>query len=348
MNVVQVVPRLPPPAEGVGSYALALARALETACGLGSRFLAADPPTAGEWDLDGFDAAAIPAGPRAEALTGRLTEAEVVLLHYANYGYQRRGCPAWLLHAVRRWRREGGRRLVTVFHEVYATGPPWRSSFWTFPVQRRIAAGVARTSDALVTSLDLYVRRIGPAATAEKTSVTPVFSTVGEPQDPPSLASRARRMVLFGGRGARARAYGDLRRDLLASCRALGVEEIADVGPPLESTEESMDGIPVRRHGVLAASEVDDLLLDSLAGFMAYPAFFLPKSTIFAAYCAHGVLPVCSWPRAVPDGEVSMGRHYWRSGAGGDPQGIATAARSWYEGHSLRVQTEVFRHLLAP
>jgi hypothetical protein len=342
VRIVQLVPRLPPPAEGVGSYALALAGALETACGVESRFLAAAPPPAGGWDLDGFAASPLSSG---------LAEAEVVLLHYANYGYQRRGCPVWLARAVRRWRRGEGRRLVTVFHEVYATGPPWRSSFWTFPLQRQLAAAVARTSDAVVTSLDLYSRRIGPAATPAKTSVTPVFSTVGEPPNPPPLAARARRMVLFGGRGARARAYGELRPALAAACRSLEIEEIADVGPPLgiaAEAAETIDGIPIRRHGVLSASKAGALLLDSLAGFVAYPPFFLPKSTIFAAYCAHGVLPVCSWPRAVPDGEVSAGRHYWRPGAGGDPQGIATAARTWYESHSLPVQTEVFRRLLAP
>jgi hypothetical protein len=231
---------------------------------------------------------------------------------------------------------------VTVFHEVYATGPPWRSSFWTQPLQRRIAAAVAEVSDAVVTSLDLYVRRIGPAA-AGKASVSPVFSTVGEPPEPPPLAGRARRIVLFGGRGARARAWGELRPDLLAACRALGAEEIADVGPPLESAEESLDGIPVRRLGALPAAEVSRLLLGSRAGFVAYPAFFLPKSTIFAAYCAHGVLPIQAWRRRSRAGGTAP---RWTAGSG-DPQAIASAAHAWYREHSLERQAERFHALLA-
>ena len=157
MRVLQIVPRLPPPEEGVGSYALCLERALAVH-GISTHFLTAEEG----------------------GLARRMEEAEAdaVLLHYANYGYQRRGCPFWLPGALRRSR---ARRRVTIFHEVYATGPPWRSSFWTQPFQRRIAAAVARTSDALITSLDLYVRRIGPAASPEKTWVTPVFSTVGDP-----------------------------------------------------------------------------------------------------------------------------------------------------------------------
>lgn len=317
MRVLQIVPRLPPPEEGVGSYALCLERAL-AGHGISTSFLTAEE------------------GGLARRL--ERAEADAVLLHYANYGYQRRGCPFWLPGALR---RRGTRRLVTVFHEIYATGPPWRSSFWTQPFQRRIAAAVARTSDALITSLDLYVRRIGPAAAPEKTSVTPVFSTVGEPREVPPASSRARRMVVFGGRGARGRAYGEMRRDLAAACRALAIEEIADVGPPLERTEDAVAGVPVRRRGLLPAEEVGALLCDSLAGFVAYPAFFLPKSTIFAAYCAHGVLPVQAWRRRSPAGGAAP---VWR---GGDPQETAAAARAWYGGHSLERQVERFRGLLA-
>jgi hypothetical protein len=315
MRVLQIVPRLPPPEEGVGSYALCLERAL-TGHGISTCFLTAEE------------------GGLAQRL--ERAEADAVLLHYANYGYQRRGCPFWLPGALRRCRR-----LVTVFHEVYATGPPWRSSFWTQPFQRRIAAAVARTSDALITSLDLYVRRIGRAAAPEKTWVTPVFSTVGEPREAPPLSSRARRMVIFGGRGARSRAYGEMRRELAGACRALAIEEIVDVGPPLERTEDSVDGVPVRRCGLLPAAEVGALLCDSLAGFVAYPAFFLPKSTIFAAYCAHGVLPVQAWRRRSPAGGAAP---VW---SGGEPQEAATAARAWYGGHSLARQVERFRELLA-
>jgi hypothetical protein len=326
----------------VGTYAAALASTLAERFGVETRFVVGDPAWNGG---TGNGARPVAARTAADLLAG-LEGEETVLLHYVNYGYQRRGCPVWLAQAVRRWRRGGPeRRLVTVFHEVYATGPPWRSSFWTLPLQQRIAAATARASDALVTSLDLYVRRLGAAASPEKTAVLPVFSTVGEPESPPPLAVRARRMVLFGGRGARSRAYGELRPALAAACRALEIEEIADVGPPLEDAPAVVEGVPVRRLGVLPPAEVGSLLLGSLAGFVAYPTFFLPKSTIFAAYCAHGLLPVCSWPQPIRDGEVAAGRHYWAGS--GDPQAIAAAARAWYAGHGLARQAETFRCLLA-
>ena len=45
-----------------------------------------------------------------------------------------------------------------MFHEFHAMGPPWRSSFWLSPLQRRLATSLTRLSDGLVTSLELHRR----------------------------------------------------------------------------------------------------------------------------------------------------------------------------------------------
>ena len=135
MKVLQIVPRLPPPAEAVGAYAAALGRVL-AAGGMSSCFLVGDrhwahavEPEAGA-DLAGAAVLERRAATMARQLAA--TGATAVLLHYVNYGYAPRGCPAWLVRGIARWRSGAtGRRLVTYFHEVYATGPPWRSSFWT-------------------------------------------------------------------------------------------------------------------------------------------------------------------------------------------------------------------------
>lgn len=312
MTVFQIVPRLPPPFEGVGTYASALAGALERR-GIATRFVTGEAQT-------------------PEALLEGLRGADTALLHYANYGFQSRGCPLWLVEGLDRWRTPG-RRLVTFFHEVWATGPPWRSSFWLFPVQRRLATRVARLSAAVATSLERYGEMLHGEA-----EVMPVFSTVGEPAVVPPLAERARRIVVFGGAGARRRTWGRFLPDLAAAVRSLEVEEIWDVGPPV-AVPATAGGAPVRALGVLAPSEVSHLLLGSAAGFLAYPPDFLPKSTIFAAYCAHGMAPVCAWDGPAP------GALCWN--VAGDPQAAASAARDWYAGHSLERQAERFERLLA-
>ena len=349
VEVIQIVPTLPPRAEGVGSFALALAEALSASSGARSRFLVADrgwsPP-----GKSGADARVLPAAD-PEALRAALSQGggSPVLLHYAGYGYHPRGCPAWLVEGLRRWKQTyPERRLVTVFHEVYATGWPWRSSFWLSPVQRRLAGRLAQLSDGLVTSVGLYGRMLRRRAPYRQVTVLPVFSAVGEPEDVPPLCGRARRLVLFGGAGTRRRAYERLEGALANACRALDVEEVCDVGPP-GPTPGRVAERPVRRLGPLPAGAVRGLLRESLAGFVAYPAALLAKSTIFAAYCAHGLLPVSAWDR--PRRRTDPPPPYWppRPEAPGrdELQGIADRARTWYAGHALASHTALYRELLA-
>ena len=325
-QIVQIVPQLPVPPEGVGGYAEALAGALRDRSGIETRFVVGS------------------VARTVEALLDALADAPVALLHYANYGYQRRGCPTWLVEGLVRWLQRGaGRRLVTVFHEVYATGPPWRSSFWLSPLQQKLAATLARSSAALATSLDLYSRMLRPWVPQKRIAVLPVFSTVGEPAVVPRLDERSRRLVVFGGTGVRRRAWGRLPA-LARTVAALGIEEVVDVGPPVEAPPR-VGEIPVRTLGVLPAGEVSELLRGSLAGFVAYPEPFLAKSTIFAAYCAHGMVPVCAGDgRKSPDPDPP----FWTPGSAlADPQGIADRARAWYAGHALDRQAEVYRELLS-
>ena len=333
-EVVQIVPRLPPPAEGLGGYALALAGALDRYHGVASRFLAAasSPRNAGAL-CDLLDA----------------TPGLPVLLQYAGYGYQSRGCPGWLLNGLEAWKRGSpDRRLVTFFHEVHAMGPPWRSSFWTSPVQRHLAARLTRLSDATATSLDLYaglLRRWGPR---RDPVVLPVVSNVGEPAVAPPLSARAPRLVVFGGAGNRSKIYGRHLAELAAVCRTLGLTEVADVGPPVALPAAAGEA-PIVRLGLLSEGEASSALLAARAGFLAYPAAFLGKSGVFAAYAAHGVAPVCT-TAALPASGLTAGIHYLAAehtaGAGAALQAVADAARTWYAGHAIRQHAALLSGLL--
>lgn len=332
--VVHIVPVLPPPLEGVGGYALALAEALRDRYGIDSAFVAAAAlPTRTP------DALRTALAALTDAEPGKLPTA---LLHYAGYGYHPRGCPDWLIEALEGW--DG--RLVTTFHEVWAMGPPWRSSFWLSPRQRHLAGRLARRSDGLVTSMGLYRRNLLRRAPGREVTVMPVFSTVGEPAAVPPLDRRDRCLVLFGGPGVRGRAWRHSSPALAATCNRLGLTEIWDIGPPAEETPDSLRGRPVRRLGPLPASEVSQRLLSAVAGFVAYPAPFLAKSTVFAAYCAHGMLPVSAWHR--PRRRVEPPPPFWRPAAApsDDPQRMADRARDWYSRHTLDRCAEVYGRLL--
>jgi hypothetical protein len=350
VSLIQVVPQLPPAIGGVAGFATTLARALAEAGGAPSFFLVA----ARAWrTTDELPAAAI--GEQSAAnLERQLTStgASTVLVHYANYAYQRRGCPSWLVEGAQRWRRASpGRRLVSFFHELYATGPPWRSSFWLSPAQRRLAARMLRASDGAATSLALYGRRLARWSPGAEPLVAPVFSTVGEPAAvPPSAEREPRTMVVFGGPGGRRRAYRELRPVLATACRALAVVEVLDLGPPLGELPAEIAGVPVRALGIRPEPEVSAILLRSYAGFLAYPEAFLPKSTAFAAYCAHGLVPVVAWPQQRRADPAAPERPpFWAPDvepAPADPARLAARACAWYGGHDLTCQAAAIGALL--
>jgi hypothetical protein len=355
MNVLQIVSSLPPALDGVGGHALALARAL-AAGNVMSRFLVAAPSQKAAAGTGGLPETAV--AERGSAALARQLAAsgtDLVLVHYVNYAYERRGCPAWLVGGLARWRAGApGRRLVSVFHEVYASGPPWRSSFWLSPIQRRLAARLLRASDAAVTSLDLYGRMLARWRPRRAVAVAPVLSTVGEPAAmPPPAERRPRVLLVFGSAGNRCRAYGQLRPFLASASRALKIVEIVDLGPTLADLPAAIDGVPVRALGPLPEEQASAVLSRAFAGFLGYPPPLLGKSSIFAAYCAHGLVPVCAWPRpgrpASPreDAPPPCWNPCAAAAAPAEPAALAARALDWYHEHDAARQAAWYHDLFS-
>jgi hypothetical protein len=327
-DVIQIVPGLRD--GGVADHARTLAVGLRER-GIKSRFLVAAD---GDGDAVGADTERLPSRT-ADALVAALHalgDAPVVL-HYSNYGYATRGCPRWLVGGLEAWRRNGGPQLITVFHELFATGRPWESSFWLSPVQRRLAARMSRASTGLVTSLDHYGARLRAWSPDAPVAVLPVFSTTGEAPLPSPLPERNPTLVVFGSEGVRRRAYRLATAEIGVACRQLGIGAILDVGAG-DAAPERVGVVPVSQLGFLPAEQVGALLGRSLAGFAAYPRAYLGKSTVFASYCAHRLVPVCSWPGETADGAPEF---LWHP-SGPVPaswQAVADRAYAWYGEHSL-------------
>ena len=112
----------------------------------------------------------------------------ILVLHYVGYGYARRGAPVWLVQGLRRWKSGASQRgLVVMFHEVWAFGPPWTSSFWLFPLQRALAAELLRLADTFLTNTGLHSTTF-PVRSRKPISVAAVLvlSNIGEPTNLPS------------------------------------------------------------------------------------------------------------------------------------------------------------------
>ena len=140
--ILQIVPRAPGNREGVGDYAWTLATGLRTR-GYETTFVAAH-------SADGSEILAPLA--RISDEEWRRHRASAIVLHYVNYGYHARGVPWSLPKKIERIHELTGARLITIFHELYASGSWRQSAFWLRPLQKHIARVLARRSAACFAS----------------------------------------------------------------------------------------------------------------------------------------------------------------------------------------------------
>jgi hypothetical protein len=128
----------------------------------------------------------------------------------------------------------------------------------------------------------------------------------------------------------------------------LEIEEIVDIGPSLGFELEPINGITVTRLGVKSDREISSLLSSSVVGFFDYATEYLAKSTIFAAYCAHRVIPVGVFYEGLNVDGLEAGKHYWLGDryAGSmnllEGQVVADNAYAWYQNHNLSVNARAF------
>lgn len=355
MTIIQIVPRLPPAIDGVGDYALNLARQLRKNYGINTNFVVGDYNWNGGTNIDGFPVSKMTAHSASELLSLLSEDISTVLLHYVGYGYAKRGCPIWLVEGLERWKSSiANARLVTMFHEISASGSIWTSAFWLSKLQTNLAARLVQLSDRTITSKELYAKILHQLRQGKQTRIPTlaVFSNVGEPERVPLLAQRHRQLVIFGGYSNRLRVYRQSLAKLELVCHQLEIEEILDIGPSIGLSFKSVNRVPIVEMGQQPAAQISHILLNSIAGFLDYNPDFLGKSTIFSAYCAHGLLPISAQSSTLPIDGIEPGKHYllleriaeYKSGS--ELQAIADNAYIWYQTHNLSVQAQIFAESL--
>jgi hypothetical protein len=316
------------------------------------------------------------------------------LLQYVGYGYQKRGCPVWLVRGLQEWRKqkvesknlgaessgqkpesrkkkveikknEGGDKfqlsqfpisalsnLVTMFHEISASGPVWQSVFWTSPVQRWVAKSLAQMSSHCFTNLNLHAQVLQDLLPKKDAYITvlPVFSNMGEPEALPDWNQRQPRMIVFGSASQRRKVYFKHQADLEKACRVMDLNEIVDIGAAMEIPQLS---VRVSKRGILPAAEASREMLSARAGFFAYPVNCLGKSGIFAAYAAHGLVPVTFEKNGMEnlDGLI-LGEHFISANSlqGHDAdhlENIGKNAFEWHGRHSTQKQATAFAEKLS-
>jgi hypothetical protein len=243
--------------------------------------------------------------PLERAGPSRLADAEFehVILHYVNYGYQARGIPFGLIPIMRDLRQACRGRILTVFHELYASGPPWKSAFWLQPLQKRIARTLAQLSEVCVVSSEAMLRDLGRLASGVRGIVHPVLSNFGEPDLSAGqfLQRDPHRWAICGGTALIERSLKSFRKIMNRIPEKIAPRQLSVFGGNDNSTIRSLlleCGIQTDYRPRIDAADAIPILLASSFLWLDYfdrqevPTEFVLKSTAFAAACAHGVVPI--------------------------------------------------------
>lgn len=299
MTILQIVPRSPGSPDGVGDYALTVARKLLAAYGHKTIFAAhqsASAATGGDFEIVPLVSPATSGLPRREH--------DRVILHFVNYGYQKRGVPFWLLPVLRDLHSQCRGAWLSIFHELYASGPPWKSAFWLRPLQIQIAKSISRMSDACIVSSEASRAQLKQLTPSAKVSVHPVVSNFGEPAlSAEQIIHRdPHRWVICGGTALVERSLRSFREILNQIPDTFSPRELFVLGgndnPATRSLLVDLANIQCDYRPQIPATQASQVLSTASFAWIDYfhrpdvPTAVALKSTAFVAACAHAVVPV--------------------------------------------------------
>jgi hypothetical protein len=348
--IIQVLAQLRPERCGVSDQAVSLAHEFESAFQINSAFVVVNSKEPCDLSF-----------PRAYCGQSELLRAcdsiskgrpSALLIHVSGYGYSADGAPSELADAIVEVKKSGRFRISVYFHELFADGMPWRSAFWHAHRQKRALRRIAEECDLIVTSNRHYaewLHRETVRGSGIPVKIRPVFSNVGETQELRPMAHRTPAMVILGVAGSKQRAYRQLS-EMGNSLWRLGIKEILDIGPEFDAPAE-LGGIPVKRMGLLPATQLARHLSESRFGFVPHPPFLLAKSSILACNVALGTIPLISVPftgemDGLKDGVHTVSPQTAEAVVASGLDNCSDAVWRWYSKHRLHVHAKTYAEWL--
>jgi hypothetical protein len=312
MRLVQMVPALPPARDGIGDYAVLLARGLAVA-GIDTTFLTYEPGAEPGVVADRFESRALSSRSAGE-LSERLEEraagegARVVLLHYDPIRVAPRQVPGWLVSGLRRWKGAGSRRrLVATFHELTPDYRERKLDLVLRPLQRHVTTRLLDLTDLAFCSVQGVASRLAEYRPGIPIRRVPVYSNLLEPLLAPDAAPRdPHRWIALGSTW---RLINSLEtfvaalRGVPAWCAPRHLAVVGGGGVGEDRLERTLRDLPsslaVSRHPGVSPGEASGLLLASafcfqriLRGDHPFDPHLLFKSGVFAAATVHGAVTV--------------------------------------------------------
>lgn len=356
--IIHIVPQLPPTICGVGDYATLVGQRIEeltlrTRCA----YLACGhrKSTHLNTDVVAVDATGSCDPSRIWRATDHLAtrfpvDNITLLLHYSGYGYNAGGAPAWLASALETPpARFANLRLITFYHELYATGWPWERAFWKSGSQRGVATRIARKSNRVITNRAESAHWLTAAAELSHDDVQclPMPSNVDEPTAMTSWRKRPPVAVMFGGARFKRRFLSHSNCSSVVNiCQRLGVRRIVNLGEvvswkPCGRYAKEIDFIQT---GYLPASEISSYFQSARIALVEYFPGYYAKSSVFAAAAAHGVAPILTRNAESEKDDLVSGENYLETrdlierGASEIAERVdhvSAGIVAWYQGHNI-------------
>jgi hypothetical protein len=348
-RILQIVPRLPPHNDGVGDYALRLATQLRKDHKIDTHFLAFHQGSELEKTIEDFAATSLPAHDCKTFMSVLPPDIDHILLQYSNYPYlsSKLKAPFWLPDALQSAIEERQLGLTVMFHEL--PWLKWKKIRILNPIQCLVSRRLGRIANTVITN-NWQSRKILEDWLGRPVQCLPVFSTIGESDHSLTLKERKRQLVIFGSTD-RDRVYRHSLSQIRQLCHEYCIETLCDVGQPLGLRQRyDFNGIDLVEMGFQPAEAVRQILSESLFSCVDYSHFpgNLAKSSVFAATCAHGAVPLLTkYDPSEADGLI-LDHNYlliasnMRGRDFSDLQLVADHSYQWYLAHNLSETTKRF------
>ncbi len=288
-NIIQICPTYPPNIGGVGNYANILSNYLKKKK-INSKILISDY-------LENKNKKITLFGKKNKNLYSLIqnNDAKDIILHFSGYGYASRGLCFNLIWTLEKWRQNlKSRRLITVFHEIYATGPVYRMSFWTSFLQKYLAKKLLNLSDISFVTSKQNKFTLSSFNKKKKIIYTNVFSNIGELKINKKIKKRKNKAIIFGNIYQKQILYKDIllnKNKYELFLKKMSINEIFEIGPNINISKSNIfENININKIGIRSKKFISNLLKNSKIGLVYYPVGQMTKSGIIAAYASHGLV----------------------------------------------------------
>lgn len=361
--VIHLCPRHFPDSCGVGDYADATAREMQSLFNVrtatfaiqkerySARWISVNPDVVdagGKMSVDGIPSY-VSAIENELALRLDCSDFKVAcVLNYSGYGYSADGAPQWLLDLVKALKKEKWfQSLAIFFHESFATGYPWERCFWYTKRQKRIVGELASVADLLLTNRPSIVEKVKCASGIENdVKVIAVPSNVGEMKDVKCWSGRLHRVVLFGGVSRRTAWLNRGAKILIDFCKVHQIDEIVDIGSKI-SVSSLLENM-VTQTGVIPGQAVSDIFADARFGFLVCNRESFTKSGVISAFRAHGVVPVVMVPsKKCKYGILSPDLSFLEEGLGIDYSLVSKEHWLRYKSHDIKRHASAYQPIMS-